>query len=62
MNDGIQKLMDEIELLHTDLQFIMTALGARTLSELQRVPLIVKGDTYHWLSQRGIDTTCYSNR
>ncbi|MBC6975572.1 type 2 isopentenyl-diphosphate Delta-isomerase [Bacillus sp. Xin] len=62
MNDGIEKLIEEIELLHTDLQFIMTALGASTLSELQRVPLIVKGDTYHWLSQRGIDTKNYSIR
>jgi len=62
MNDGVDKLIEEIELLHTDLQFIMTALGARTISELQRVPLIVKGDTYHWLAQRGIDTTCYSQR
>ncbi|EEL51465.1 MULTISPECIES: type 2 isopentenyl-diphosphate Delta-isomerase [Bacillus cereus group] len=62
ITDGIEKLIDEIELLHTDLQFIMTALGASTLSELQQVPLIVKGDTYHWLSQRGIDTTNYSMR
>ncbi|PEB52644.1 type 2 isopentenyl-diphosphate Delta-isomerase [Bacillus pseudomycoides] len=62
MNEGTQKLMDEIELLHMDLQFIMTALGASTISELQKVPLIVKGDTYHWLSQRGIDTTHYSKR
>ncbi|MDM5187789.1 type 2 isopentenyl-diphosphate Delta-isomerase [Bacillus sp. DX4.1] len=62
MNDGLEKLIEEIELLHTDLQFIMTALGARTITELQQVPLVVKGDTYHWLSQRGIDTTSYSKR
>ena len=62
MSDGIEKLIEEIEILHTDLRFIMTALGARTITELQQVPLIVKGDTYHWLSQRGIDTKSYSQR
>ena len=49
MQDGIEKLVDEIELLHTDLKFIMTALGAKTIEELQSVPLVVKGETYHWL-------------
>ena len=60
MQDGIEKLVDEIELLHTDLKFIMTALGAKTIEELQSVPLVVKGETYHWLMQRGIDTAHYS--
>ena len=54
MQDGIEKLVDEIELLHTDLKFIMTALGAKTIEELQSVPLVVKGETYHWLMQRDI--------
>ncbi|PEZ05748.1 type 2 isopentenyl-diphosphate Delta-isomerase [Bacillus sp. AFS018417] len=62
INEGIEKLMEEIELLHRDLQFIMTALGARTIAELQRVPIVINGDTYHWLIQRGIDTTIYSKR
>ncbi|HEQ3524951.1 TPA: type 2 isopentenyl-diphosphate Delta-isomerase [Bacillus cereus] len=62
MQDGIEKLVDEIELLHTDLKFIMTALGAKTIEELQSVPLVVKGETYHWLMQRGIDTAHYSRR
>lgn len=62
INEGIEKLIEEIELLHTDLQFIMTALGVRTIAELQRVPIVIHGDTYHWLTQRGIDTTIYSKR
>ena len=62
MQDGIEKLVDEIDLLHADLKFIMTALGAKTIEELQSVPLVVKGETYHWLTQRGIDTTHYSRR
>ena len=55
-----RELVDEIELLHTDLKFIMTALGAKTIEELQSVPLVVKGETYHWLMQR--DTAHYSRR
>lgn len=62
MQDGIEKLVDEIDLLHADLKFIMTALGAKTIEELQSVPLVIKGETYHWLTQRGIDTTHYSRR
>lgn len=62
MQDGVENLVDEIDLLHTDLKFIMTALGVKTIEELQSVPLVVKGETYHWLAQRGIDTAHYSRR
>ncbi|MDH2867627.1 type 2 isopentenyl-diphosphate Delta-isomerase [Bacillus cytotoxicus] len=62
MNEGMDTLIEEVELLHTDLRFIMTALGAKNILELQQVPLVVKGDTYHWLTQRGIDTMYYSQR
>lgn len=54
MQDGVENLVDEIDLLHTDLKFIMTALGVKTIEELQSVPLVVKGETYHWLAQRGL--------
>ncbi len=62
LNEGIEPLIEEIELIHEDLQFIMTALGARTIAHLQQVPLVISGETYHWLEQRGIDTTAYSRR
>ncbi len=39
---------------------IMTALGAKTITDLQQAPLIISGYTYHWLSERGIDTKKYS--
>ncbi|CAM4107313.1 isopentenyl pyrophosphate isomerase [Bacillus manliponensis] len=62
IHEGIEKLAEEVHIIHTDLQFIMTALGVKSIAELQRVPLIIAGDTYHWLTQRGIDTTKYSQR
>lgn len=41
---------------------IMTVLGARTIADLQKAPLVIKGDTHHWLTERGIDTSSYSMR
>ncbi|WP_066060939.1 type 2 isopentenyl-diphosphate Delta-isomerase [Neobacillus soli] len=59
---GIEALQKDIETLHLELTMIMTALGAKTISELRRAPLIISGDTYHWLNQRGIDSKKYSQR
>lgn len=58
--DGVDGLIAEISNLQNDLKFIMTALGKRTIQELQEARLVIKGDTYHWLLQRGIDASVYS--
>ncbi|PLS02114.1 type 2 isopentenyl-diphosphate Delta-isomerase [Neobacillus cucumis] len=62
VDEGLEALVKAIENLHMELRMIMTALGARTISDLKKVPLIISGDTYHWLNQRGIDTKQYSQR
>jgi isopentenyl-diphosphate delta-isomerase len=62
IENGIESLMTEIDTLHNELMLIMTALGARTIGDLRRAPLIISGETYHWLNQRGIDTKKYSQR
>ena len=49
---GLDCLIDEINFVHNDLKIIMTALGVKNISELQKVKKIINGDTYHWLSQR----------
>lgn len=59
---GEQELKEEIVDLLADLKLIMTALGTKTIAELQRAAIVISGDTYHWLYQRGIDTTKYSQR
>jgi len=38
----------------------MTALGCGNISELRKSKLVIKGNTYHWLSQRGIDCSAYA--
>ena len=62
VEDGTKALQDKIETMHKELAMIMAALGAKTISELKRTPVIISGDTYHWLNQRGIDTKKYSQR
>ena len=62
VEEGIDILNDEISSLHYQLKFIMTALGAKSISDLQRTPIMISGQTYHWLTQRGIDTKTYSQR
>ncbi|WP_243290257.1 type 2 isopentenyl-diphosphate Delta-isomerase [Bacillus sp. FJAT-47783] len=59
---GVEKLLDKMKEFHEDLSLIMTALGVKSISALQRVPLVIKGDTYHWLKERNVDTTRYANR
>jgi isopentenyl-diphosphate delta-isomerase len=62
MEHGIEQLLQEIDFIHEDIRFIMTALGAKTISELQQAPLVISGQTYHWLKQRGINTASFSLR
>jgi isopentenyl-diphosphate delta-isomerase len=62
IHEGIESLIEEIQKLHSDLTFIMTALGAKTIEKLQQVPLVIRGETHHWLTERGFDTKAYSCR
>jgi isopentenyl-diphosphate Delta-isomerase len=62
VKEGIEALQTEIETLHEELKLIMTAVGAKTISELKHAPLVISGDTYHWLNQRGIDTKKFAQR
>ncbi len=62
LKGDIDTLIAEAKWLHEELTFIMTALGARTINELQQAPLIIQGQTHHWLSERNIDTKQYSQR
>lgn len=59
---GIDTLREEIDRLHQEITLIMTALGATSIADIKRTPLIISGDTYHWLNQRGIDTKKFSQR
>lgn len=62
IDQGPSALIEQIKMMHEDLKIMMVALGANNISELQQVPLIISGKTYHWLTERGLDTTYYSRR
>lgn len=62
INDGCDALINEINQLKEEIKFLMAALGAKSISQLQQSPLIIKGETHHWLKERGIDTRKYSQR
>lgn len=62
LEEGPEVLVNEINRMKMELTFIMTALGVETIKELQMSPLIISGDTWHRLDQRGIDTKKYSLR
>lgn len=62
IDEGIQPLIDEINELTSEIVIIMTALGAKTVDELTTVPVIISGNTHHWLNERGINTKQFSQR
>jgi isopentenyl-diphosphate Delta-isomerase len=62
IEEGPDALTSEITSLHQELKMIMTAVGAVSITELQRAPIMISGQTFHWLSQRGVDTKKYSQR
>ena len=62
MERGTEALAAELFALHDDLKLIMCAVGAKKVTDLHKVPLIIKGETFHWLHVRGCDPAAFSQR
>ncbi|MBS8264707.1 type 2 isopentenyl-diphosphate Delta-isomerase [Mesobacillus boroniphilus] len=62
MENGTEELIQEIQMMKNEIAVIMTAVGVHTIEELKSVPLVISGDTHHWLDQRGIDTKTFARR
>jgi isopentenyl-diphosphate delta-isomerase len=62
VEERIEEAVGYVRRLHEQLTIIMTALGASTIPELQRIPLVITGETYHWASLRGIDCAVFARR
>lgn len=60
--NGMDGLEQKVETLFFELKMVMTALGVKKIDDLRRVPLLISGETYHWLEQRGIPTKPYALR
>jgi isopentenyl-diphosphate Delta-isomerase len=59
---GTDSLIEEIMRMKEEISIIMAALGASEIEKLRNSPLIIAGDTFHWLEQRGINTKKFSQR
>ncbi|MBO8170676.1 MAG: type 2 isopentenyl-diphosphate Delta-isomerase [Bacillaceae bacterium] len=59
---GVDGVLDAIRQLHRQFKIVMTALGVENLTQLQKVPLVISGATYHWARLRGIDCRIYATR
>ncbi|KUP07790.1 isopentenyl pyrophosphate isomerase [Bacillus coahuilensis m2-6] len=62
MDDGQTALLEEISCMLDELKMMMCALGANQVQELQQVPIVISGSTYHWLKVRGLSPEQYSTR
>ncbi|AOM82791.1 type 2 isopentenyl-diphosphate Delta-isomerase [Salisediminibacterium beveridgei] len=61
-DDGLDKTIQHLDRQLDEMRSMMTALGASSIEELQQVPLIIRGDTHHWLNERGIITKSFAQR
>lgn len=59
---GYKFLNEMVEALIQELKLSMFLVGAKDVSMLRKVPLIVKGDTANWLNERGYSTKEYAQR
>ena len=59
---GVKETFDALSLLIEELRNVMFLVGAESVQDLRRVPLIVSGKTAEWLKIRGFDLTGYARR
>lgn len=62
LENNVENTIVKVEKMKEELRQIMCALGASSVKELQKKPLIIRGETHHWLTERGIDTKKYAMR
>jgi isopentenyl-diphosphate delta-isomerase len=60
--NSLDQCLSAVDAWHHQLRVAMTALGARTVEELMRIPFTIGGETAVWAAQRRIDTTRYARR
>ncbi|MCA1063201.1 type 2 isopentenyl-diphosphate Delta-isomerase [Rossellomorea sp. AcN35-11] len=59
---GLENTIEEVNNIHSDIQFLMSALGCRQIRDLHQVPLVLSGNVYHWLNVRGLNPEGFSTR
>ncbi|HZG57484.1 type 2 isopentenyl-diphosphate Delta-isomerase [Paenibacillus sp.] len=59
---GVEALADAIRETERELRLVMAAVGARTVDELRRAPVVIGGETAAWCAARGIEISKYARR
>jgi len=62
MRNEIKNLHKMIDTYHEQLRFMMCALGMRNIEESKYIPIVLQGETYHWLNQRGFQPEKFAQR
>lgn len=58
----LEELLALVDSYHDQIKAMMCALGIRKLDQVSQVPVVISGETYHWLTQRGYDLAHYAQR
>jgi isopentenyl-diphosphate delta-isomerase len=59
---GLKETVDALSLLIEELRTVMFLVGAETIQDLRRTPLVVTGKTAEWLRIRGFNTESLARR
>ncbi|MFI8685205.1 type 2 isopentenyl-diphosphate Delta-isomerase [Rossellomorea sp. NPDC077527] len=62
LESGLEDTIEEVRQIHSDIQFLMCALGCRKIEDFHSVPMVLSGHVYHWLEMRGLNPEGYSRR
>lgn len=59
---GVKETIDVFSLLMEELKNTMFLVGAKSIHDLAKVPLVITGSTAEWLKRRGFDVDEYAKR
>lgn len=62
VEQGEEALLSRIYQVQEELKMIMLMVGAKNVTQLSKVPLVISGLTNTWCTQRGIETSPYAKR
>jgi isopentenyl-diphosphate delta-isomerase len=60
--EGEEALEKHVEAIITEVKICMFLVGARNVTEMKNMPIVVTGWTAEWLRSRGFDTTHLATR
>jgi isopentenyl-diphosphate Delta-isomerase len=61
-NDELNPILELVDDFHEQLRYMMCALGIDTVDQATNVPVVISGDSSHWLQLRGYDIAKFARR